>query len=126
MKRERWHAQRDGEGATCLRLPRPASGSRNDNVLTEVATLVSLARNDVIKRKLPRRYCNDRMIGRQSKRNERAKSTTNGIVMGSPSSPILFTLSLPIFAENTDATSESSYVKNSEKYLRLLAASSTR
>ena len=33
MKRERWHAQRDEEGATCLRLPRPASGARNDKIL---------------------------------------------------------------------------------------------
>ena len=39
MKRERWHAQRDGEGATCLRLRR-------------------YARNDSVKR-LPRRYARD-------------------------------------------------------------------
>ena len=39
MKRERWHAQRDGEGATCLMLRR-------------------YARNDSVKR-LPRRYARD-------------------------------------------------------------------
>ena len=55
MKRERWHAQRDGEGATCLRLPRPVNGSCNDSVKC-VATLLAMTKyND--------RDCHDPQAG---------------------------------------------------------------
>ena len=57
MKRERWHAQRDGEGATCLRLRRYAP--RNDSILQgRLPRPVNGSRNDSVKR-LPRRYARD-------------------------------------------------------------------
>ena len=44
MKRERWHAQRDGEGATCLRLRRYA---RDDNFFLSPSDLKSGSADDL-------------------------------------------------------------------------------
>ena len=44
MKRERWHAQRDGEGATCLRLPRRYA--RNDNFFLSPSDMKSGSADD--------------------------------------------------------------------------------
>ena len=43
MKRERWHAQRDGEGATCLRLRRYA---RDDNFFLSPSDMKSGSADD--------------------------------------------------------------------------------